>query len=132
MAVNYKTTGSWTAIPTAALAGTYGGSYHIEYPAAEDTTLSGLPCGAFGKPKIIIRSPLISDAGVDFWRDLFAAGALSASVSLEVWDDRLGAVTRYVGNLLRPKFESVGWGSTAAKTMYRNFEIVLAECVVTT
>lgn len=132
MAVNYKTTGSWTAIPTAALASSYGGTYHIEYPPATDMTLSALPCGAFGKPRIVLHMPWLTDTGYAFWSGLFAAGALYVAANLEVYDDRLSAVTRYAGNLQRPKFESVSWGSTAAKTVYHNVEIVLAECVVTT
>jgi hypothetical protein len=132
MAINYKTSGSWTAIPTAALYSTYAGSYHIEYPPAEDVTLNGIPCGAFGKPTIVIRSPWMTDEGMDFWRDLFTVGAHYVAMSLEVYDSRLGATTRYAGYLAQPRFESQGWGSTSGKTTYRNVEIRLTECTVTT
>ena len=132
MAINYKTSGAWTAIPTAALYSTYAGSYHIEYPPAADMTLAGAPCGAFGKPTIVIRAPWLTDTGMDFWRDLFTTGTQYVAMSLEVYDARLGAVTRYAGYLMQPRFESVGWGSTASQTMYRNVEIRLTECTETT
>lgn len=132
MALQYKTTGSWTDIPTAALYSTYGGSYHVEYPLVEDMTLAGAPCGAFGKGVIVIRAPWMQDAGFDFWRDLISSGTQYAALNLEVWDQRKGAVTKYAGYLMHPTFESLSYGSSTSNTIYHNVEIRMIECAVTT
>ena len=130
---NYKTNGSWTAIPTAALWTTYRGTFHVEHPKATEFTGNGLPCGAFGLPRIVIHAPFMSGTGFAFWRDLFAlATDLSTSIYIEALNPNTGAVEKFTGTLLRPAFDGVSWGSTADKTMYRSVAINIINVTATT
>jgi len=129
---NYKTGGTWTAIPAAALWSTYHGTYHVEYPAPTALTLAGLPCAAFGLPSIRIAAPLMADTGMAFWRAFFATTSqLYANISIEGLDIRTGLAGKWAGQLKWPVFSSVSWGSTAAKTMYRDVRIEIINCEVT-
>jgi hypothetical protein len=131
--MNYKLDGSWTAIPTAALASTYGGTYHIAYPEATDYTGLGVPCAAWGLPSIHIAATRMSDTGFAFWRGRFVdAAALSALVSIEVWNPRNGIKEKWLGTLRRPQFSHVSVGSDAAKTIYHDVVIEIMDCELTT
>lgn len=124
---------AWEAIPASALAGTYGGTCHVEHPEARDVDGNGLPCGAVGRPQVVLTSPWMTDTGMGFWRTKFAsASATYAAISVQVWDPRLGAETKYAGKLHWPTWTSVGQGSTAAKTVYRGVRIVIGELETTT
>ena len=131
--MNYHNGASWTAIPSAALASTYRGTVHVEYPRAAEYDGLGAPCGAIGRPKIIIEAPMMTDTGFAFWRDLFAsATSVHATVKLEPFDERTGAVTKLQGYLERPTHGGISQGSTAAKTFYRGVRIVVSACETTT
>ena len=133
MSLRWKNGASWEAISDAALYGTYGGTYHVEYPAATDVAVDGTPCGAVGKPRIIIQIPWLTDTGFDFWRDRFASTtAPSAALSIEAWDPRTGTVVKWAGILQRPTFDGISVGSSAGQTIYRNVRILVSECETTT
>jgi hypothetical protein len=133
MAPNYKNAGNWIAIPEEAIWGTYHGTYEVLRPVTTEETGSGVPCGAFGKPRIRISTPRMDDAGMAFWRGFFASvDATSASISIEARDPRTGVTEKWVGLLKWPTYDSVSWGSSAAKTAYRNVRIEITECVATT
>jgi hypothetical protein len=128
----YKTGGSWTAIPTAALWSTYGGTFHVAYPPATARNQAGAPCGAFGLPRILIHAVQMTDAGFAFWRDLFAlAGDLSTTLSIEAINPNTGATEKWLGMLLRPRFSRVSWGNSAANTWYHDVDIEITECEAT-
>lgn len=130
---NYKDGGSWTAITDAALWSTYGGTYHVEYPPARDLDGYGRPCGAFGKPRIVIAASWMNGEGMAFWRGLFvSASDQYASLSIEALNPRTGDTEKWAGLLKWPTFASVSWGATAAKTIYRDVRIEVVECEATT
>jgi hypothetical protein len=132
MALKYKD-GTWKDIPAAALYSTWLGTYHIEYPPAQDVALDGTMAAATGKPRIVIDAPWLTDDGFDFWRDRFAtAAAQTASISIECWDPRSGAKVKYAGVMQRPRYDSIGVGSSTSNTVYRNVHIEIWECDVTT
>ena len=130
--LQYKSGGSWFDIPDAALYGTYGGTYHIEYPPAAEIGLDGAPCAATGKPRVIITTPWLDDSGMAFWRSHFAT-VYDASVAfaIQAWDSRAGATVKWIGKLKQPTWASVGVGSTAAQTVYRDVRIEIVECETT-
>src|SRR5574343_987868 len=118
---NYKTGGNWVAITAAALWSIYGGTYEVAYPPTTAETGLGVPCGAFGKPKIKIGAPRMDDSGMGFWRGFFSGPtAQAASISIEARNPRTGSVEKWAGQLKWPTYDSVSWGSTAAKTIYHN------------
>lgn len=132
MSLQYKSGGTWFDIPAAALASTYGGTYHVEYPPPTVAAVDGTPCGATGKPRILIVAKQMSDTGMGFWRAFFATtDDVYVAVSIEAWDSRAGALVKWAGKLKWPTFSSVGVGSTAAKTMYRDVQIEISECALT-
>lgn len=133
--MNYynTTTSTWTAIPDAALASTYRGTVHVEYPQATEYDGNGAPCGAIGRPRIIIEAPIMTDTGFDFWRDLFASATSTyATVKLQPFDERTGTEDKFEGYLERPTHGGISRGSTAALTFYRGVRIVVSSCESTT
>lgn len=133
MTPQYKTGGSWTAISDDALAGTWGGTCHVEYPEAVDRDGNGLPCGAVGKPRVVIRTPWMTDTGMGFWRAFFTLSTDTyAAISIEVFDPRTGTDVKLAGYLERPAFASVGRGAAAGSTVYRDVTISIVECAATT
>lgn len=133
MALQWKNGASWEAILTAALASTYNGTYHLEYPPAQDTAIDGTQAAATGKPRIVIVAPLMTDTGMAFWRARFAsATARTAAISIEAWDPQAGAVAKFAGVLQRPTYDSISVGASAGATIYRNVRIEIWECAATT
>lgn len=129
MAINYWNGGAWAAIPTAALMSTYRGTMHMEYPEVADRDGLGAPCGAVGRPTCIIRSPWMTDTGLDFWRDLFAAATDTyVAFDFECYDYRQDTTTKWTGYLCWPVFGSEGRGAAAASTVYRDVEIRIMQC----
>jgi hypothetical protein len=132
MALNWKNGGSWEAITDTAICATYGGTYHLEYPPAQEVAIDGTQAAATGKPRIIIIAPWMTDTGMGFWRDrLGSATARTAAISIEAWDPQTGTATKWAGTLQRPKFEGVSVGSSAERTIYRNVRIEIWECSAT-
>ena len=130
---NWKTGGSWVAIAAAACTGTYAGGWRVEYPAAADTTHDGQPCGAVGRPQIVIESTWMTDSGMAFWRAPFAgATATYAAISIEAFDARTGTWGKWLGRLHWPTFSGQGAGATAGTTIYTGVRIVISDCVSTT
>jgi hypothetical protein len=133
MALNWKNGGSWEAITADALYSTYGGTYHVEYPPAQETAIDGTQAAATGKPRIVIEAPWMTDTGMGFWRSrLGSATARTAAISIEAWDPQSGSATKWAGTLQRPKFDGVSVGSSAGATIYRNVKIEIWECSTTT
>lgn len=133
MALQYKNGSTWTDIPEAALASTWAGTYHLEYPPPQAVGIDGTQAAQTGKPRIVIVAPWMTDSGFDFWRDLFSsATAETAALSIEVWDPRSGAEVKYAGTLQRPQYDSIGVGSSSSNTIYRNVRIEIWECATTT
>jgi len=133
MALQWKNGASWENIPEAAIYSTYAGTYHIEYPPAQDVGIDGTMAAATGKPRIVIEAPWLTDSGMNFWRDRFSgATAETAAISIEAWDPRTETNTKWAGILQRPKYASVSVGSTTSSTVYRNVHIEIWECAATT
>ena len=128
----YKSGATWFDIPDAAIYGTHGGTWSIEYPPATEIGVDGTPCGAVGRPRIIIRTAWMQETGLAFWRAFFATvDDTYASINIEAWDSRAGATVKWAGNLRWPTWDSVGVGGTDATTIYRNVTIEINECVTT-
>lgn len=132
MSLQYKSGGDWFAIPDAALYSTYGGTYHVDYPPPTAVAVDGTPCGATGKPRIVINSAWMTDTGMGFWRAFFSTTEDTyTAVSIEAWDSRAGAWVKWAGNLKWPTFGSVGVGAAAGSTVYRDVQIEIVECATT-
>jgi len=126
----YKTSSGGTAtdVPFAAWP-VEGGALWVDYPQATDLDGVGAPCGAFGRPRIIIRSPWMRGDGVTFWNGLFASvTAESATIWLKVWSPRSGAWSWWTGILHRPTFGNVTSGAATTNTIYNDIEIIVTEC----
>lgn len=132
MTLQYKSGGSWFDIPAAALYSTYSGTCHVEYPPPTALGVDGAPCGATGKPRIVINAPWMTDTGMGFWRAFFASTASAyVAVSIEAWDPRAGSAVKWAGKLKWPTFGSVGVGAAAGSTVYRDVAIEIVECATT-
>lgn len=130
---SWKTGGSWVEITAAACTGTWAGSWRVEYPPAIDTAHDGAPCGAVGRPQIVIESTWLTDTGMAFWRAPFAGvTATYASISIEAFDPRTGALSKWLGRLHWPTFSGLGVGATAGQTIYTGVRILITDCVETT
>ncbi len=130
---NWKNGASWEAIPAAALASSYRGTMHVAYPQATEFDGNGIPCGAVGRPKIVIEAPLMTETGFAFWRGKFSTAADTyVAISIESWSPRSGTTTKWAGKLCRPTFASVGVGAATTSTMYRDVRIEIVNCEATT
>lgn len=126
----YKTSAGGTAadVPFYAWA-VEGGASWVDYPQATDLDGMGAPCGAFGRPRIIMRSPWMRGDGVKFWNDLFATStAESTPIWLKVFSPRGGSWSWWTGILHRPTFGSVTSGAATTNTTYNDVEIIVTEC----
>lgn len=131
MTMKWKNGTSWETVPSAALYGTYGGTLHVEYPQPEDKDGLGRPCGAVGRPRIVIETPFLTETGMAFWRARFPDTSMTwVGITVEVFDHRAGSTVRYDGLLLRPEFSGVSMSSSTK--IYRNVRIIIAECRPTT
>jgi len=128
--MKYYTGAAWADVPTKALYSTYRGTCHVSYPQAADFDGAGAPCGAVGRPTIIIESPWLTDEGLAFWRAFFATPTETyADIQLMLFDVRTGANNYWAGKLNWPTFASSGVGSTASRTAYRDVRILITDCV---
>ena len=133
MSIQYWTGAAWAAIPAAALYGTYDGTCAVLYPRPQAYTNSGKPCAAIGAPKIVIETPWMSDAGMNFWRDRIGSTSVEYSVEdFQIWDMRSESDLALCGKLRWPTWASVGHGATAAQTVYRNVRILVTDCIAST
>lgn len=126
----YKTAPGGTAIdvPFAAWP-VEGGALWVDYPLVTDLDGLGAPCGAFGRPRIVIRSPWMRGDGITFWHGLFAsATAESVPIWLKVWSPRSGSWSWWSGILHRPTFGGVTSGATTTNMIYSDVEIIVTEC----
>lgn len=129
----WKTDGAWVEIAAAACTGSYNGGWRVVYPQATEFTGDGTPCGAIGRPEILIELPWLTDTGMAFWRAPFAsATSTSASISIEAFNPRTGATEKWLGTLHWPIFSGVGQGAVAGQTQYRGVRIRITGCVATT
>lgn len=130
----YKTSqgGSWADV-TAAAWPEMEGSLFLEWPPATELDGEGKPAAAFGRPRIVIRSPQMTGTGMEFWQGLFASdSAESADIWLTVYNPRDPGWEKWKGVLHRPKFSDLAPGAGTGNTVYRNVEIVVTECETTT
>lgn len=128
----YKTSAGGAAadIPVAALGhcGESGNGPVVVDPEASEQTVSGLPCGAVGRPTWELAVEAMTGAGLDFWQDLFAARAATyVTMWLEAWDPRAATWTWWTGYLLRPTWQSVEPGGNAASTFFRGVTLRMIE-----
>jgi hypothetical protein len=130
MAFQYWTGAAWANIPDAALGSTHeGGTFVLEYPRANERDGDGDPCGAVGNPRIVMRTPRMTGTGMAHWTGQF--GAITdeyATYDQEIYNERDASTDKMTGNLLWPRFSRVFVGSTAAKTMFYDVEIVIENC----
>ena len=127
---NWKNGSSWEAITAAALAGTYGGTLYLAQPQATEVNGLGQPCGAFGLPEIRLSTPWMTGTGMAFWQARLG-GALYAALAMEVLNPVTAATEKYLGQLEAPTWQSISWGATAAKTIYRGVQIRITNCETT-
>lgn len=128
----YKTSAGGAAadVPAASLGhfGEGGNGPVILDPEATEQTVSGLPCGAVGRPTLELAVETMTGAGLDFWQDLFASRAATyVQLWLEAWDPRTNAWSWWTGYLQRPAIQGVEPGATAAATVFRGVTIRLVE-----
>lgn len=120
----------WTNITAAALEGTYEGGAFLEWPKPEGTGSNGGQAGALGNPTFVLRMAIMTDTGMDFWRDLFAASTDEyVTFDFKGWDLRTETDAAYSGKLRWPTFEGVSLASTVAATRYRGVEVRVEDCV---
>ena len=121
--------GSFADVPLTAYGGTYEGSFEVLYPptAARDGT--GKPCASIGKPKVEMKSVLMSACGLDWWQDFFAD---DVATSTEFWikgkNPRTNLWVSYTGWLLRPAWSRVQVGSASVNTLYFDATITVDLC----
>jgi hypothetical protein len=111
-------------MPSSMLSGTYDGTFYLEYPAATDHTLAGKPCAAFGLPRALIKSNMMTASGMNNWQALFIGTALYAPLWLDVWNPQTGTTMVASGILQRPSWQRVvGYGNSAR--FYEGVEITI-------
>lgn len=118
--------GSWTDVPKDAYYGTYDGDFVLEYPEAVSYDGMGRKCGAVGRPRVCLKSNVMTACGLQFWQNIIGA-AISYS---EDWPFRITAVnprtgswTGWEGYLARPTWGRAVQGTGSAQTLYYNVEI---------
>jgi hypothetical protein len=135
MAVSYqyKSGGNWVDVPDYAHPDDTGGTVVVEHPQAAALDGQGYPCGAVGLPRIRIASNLLTGTGWNWYQAFFSdAIALKATITgITAFDPRSGTWKKYTGSMWRPTGTVVP-GSTAARTLYSNVEIIIADVTVTT
>lgn len=132
-AFQYKTSsgGTWTDVPVGAWPEDDGALF-LEYPKASELDGLGRPCGAYGRPRIVIKSARMTETGMSFWRGLFASAASEyVTIWLKVYSPRSAAWEAWTGVMHRPSFADLAPGSGAANTLYQNVEIIVTECEAT-
>ena len=130
----YKNSGgSWVDVPDLAHPDDESGSVRVVYPVALDRDGNGAPCGIVGLPELVVTADYMLGTGWNFWQAFFAsATAETASVSLQVYDERSGAWVKYAATLLRPRCERIRPGATAGATEHHSVEIHAIMATVTT
>lgn len=126
--IQYKTTsgGTWTDVPAAAIEGTYFGMLAVERPAMTNQDGVGAPCAAIGNPRIVIRAGEMTGTGMAHWMGRFTTiETLSVTTWQTAYDPHSATWKGYTGTLFRPTWSAVNIGSTAAKTYYRDVEIII-------
>lgn len=92
---------SWADVPEYAHP-TDEGVLDVTWPPVTDLTLAGKPCGAVGLPKMLFKSPFMTQQGWAFWQAFFSAGEESHVVKLKLYDTRTSAWVKYQLDLYRP------------------------------
>ena len=127
----YKTSagGAWQSVPQHARQGTATqAACVVVWPRPTAMTPSGRPCGAVGKPQIVIRSNAMSGQGVGWW-DALLGGAQSVQFWMSAFNPRTNGWESYTGYLQRPQVGGDGAITTDNKTVYTEVLILLTECV---
>jgi hypothetical protein len=81
----------------------------VVWPEAKDLDGYGQPCGAVGRPDIVLEYDSLSQTGMAFWQSFFAdATAMSAVAEITCPNDRLSNVwSRWYAYLARPQHDAV-------------------------
>lgn len=89
----------------------------------------GRPCGAVGKPYFIGKRRYITQAGHEWWADLFSSALDYYSVAIEdisIYDQRTSQMVEFAtGLLLFPKWDGENPGQ-----WYENYTIEIRELVL--
>ena len=130
----YKTGGAWTDVPAAAHPDDEQGSIMVEYPTPTAYDGNGLPCGAIGLPRIVIRFERMIGTGMAFWYAFFSTVTMQSVTitGLTAYDPYTATWKKYTGTLERPRVGAVQPGGTAARTWHRQGEIVVNAITETT
>lgn len=124
--------GTWQDIPDAAHPDETG-SIRVMYPPAQDRDGNGVPCGAFGLPRIEIQSGWMTGTGWDWWQDRFSTETAEyVAVYITAYNERRGAWAKYTGNLARPTSEKLTPGPSVARTIYTGVSIIVLDVTETT
>ncbi len=129
-AFQYKTSAgaAWADVPVGAWPETDGALF-VDHPKAEALDGLGRPCGAYGRPRIVIRSPHMTQTGITFWQGLFASPSDEhVTIWLKAYDPRSGSWSPWSGVLHRPTFDDLAPGAGASNTLYNDVEIIVTEC----
>lgn len=123
----YKSGGMWFDVPDAAHPDDEGGEIALVRPEPTGRDGNGLPCGAVGRPAIIVRSRLMRGDGWNFWNAFFSNDGMLSTTALEgltALDPRTGQWRGCTsGILLRPTGKCRA-GASAATTLYEEVEII--------
>jgi len=133
-AYQYKTAGTanWSDIPDAAKTGTWqGGGPLVMWPAPTALAADGRPCAAIGNPQIIMRSKIMSGAGLAWWDAFVPSGAESGTFYISAYNPRSGGWSGYKGHLHHVSFTGEPY-MMAAATYFTDVMIVLTECEAAT
>lgn len=116
----------WTDVPDVAHPTDEGGEITLQWPEPTAIDGTGKPCGAFGSPRIIIRSAKMRGDGWAWWQAFFSGSNLYATMAgLKAYDQRTGTWKQCTnGILFRPKGVCRPAGSLAM-TLYEGVEIVI-------
>lgn len=123
----YKNSGVWTDVPDYAHPDDEGGSIAVEWPAPTARDGNGLPCGALGLPRIVIKFDRMLGTGMAWWNAFFSTATdLSVTITgLSAYEPRAASWKKYTGTLIRPVYGQVQPAATAGRTWYLNGEIVV-------
>lgn len=121
----YLSGATWTDVPDHAHPDDDAGSVMVEYPPPTARDGTGLPCGAIGGPRIVIRASQMIGTGVAWYQAFFTlATDLYASITgLTAYNPRTATWKKYSGTMLRATYGGIRPADTAGRTIYRDVEI---------
>ena len=129
-APKYSTNGTtYIDIPKAMLAGTYAGQFELIMPQPTTFDLAGQPAGAFGKPKVVLRSDAMPSTSMASWMGIMNSDLnLAQTIYIDAWNPYRNQLTRVEGTLLRPEWERVQSHNYGVTAIYQNVEIEIVNC----